>query len=73
MNRLPFENLHRETGLENFTLLSERLGRSSRTLHRWKTNGIPLRDADEVAIRIGSHPDYIWPQHWHALTELLSS
>lgn len=73
MNRLPFDDLHREAGLENFTLLSVRLGLSSRTLHRWKNNGVPLRDADDVAIRLGSHPDYIWPNQWHTLAERQAS
>lgn len=67
--RLPFANLHQEAGLENFSLLAARIGRSPRTLHRWKNSGVPLREADTAAIRIGSHPSYVWPQQWHQLEQ----
>ena len=73
MNRLPFDDLHREAGRENFTLLAARLGRTPRTLHRWKNNGIPLQEADAAAIRLGSHPEYVWPDQWRQLEQLRAS
>lgn len=65
MNRLPFEDLHREVGHEHFGLLADRIGRTRRTLHRWQNDGVPIAAADEAAIRIGSHPAAIWPDHWN--------
>lgn len=64
MSRLPFEALHREAGGESFQTLADRLGCTPRTLHRWKSSGVPLSRADDAAIRRGSHPACVWPETW---------
>lgn len=39
--------------------------RSSRTrINRWRKNGIPFYQADEVACQIGVHPSHIWGKQW---------
>lgn len=45
-------------------LTAEALGVSRRTVERWKAGGnVDPRRADELAVRIGTHPLLIWP-HW---------
>ena len=64
MNRLPFDDLHREAGRPPILRLAERLGCTPRTLHRWKNDGVPASKADDAAIGVGSHPAYVWPKQW---------
>jgi len=35
-----------------------------RTIERWISQGVPVARADQVAIRLHTHPDVLWP---HAL------
>ncbi len=65
MKRLPFDDLYKEAGKDNLQRLAERLGCTARTLHRWKNDGVPVAKADRAAIALGSHPAYIWPEHWN--------
>ena len=50
----------------NLSELSRRSGYPLRTIQRWKTTGVPLHSADQLAIRLGVHPANIWPQ-WYQL------
>lgn len=52
----------------NLSELALRSGYSPRTIHRWKTNGIPLHSADQLACRLGYHPANIWPDWFHPRT-----
>lgn len=49
---------------ETDQITAEALGVSLRTIRRWRAGGnVDHRMADELAIRIGSHPLLVWP-HW---------
>ena len=61
---LPFDDLLREAQSETMQMLAARLGRTPRTLHRWKRNGVPVASADRAAIEIGSHPAIVWADKW---------
>lgn len=40
---------------------AERLGVHRAVVHRWRRRGMTIRDADRVAIALGTHPMLIWP------------
>lgn len=61
--RLPFEPLERLYLLE-FQNLSRVFNGTS--LRRWRTEGIPILTADELACRIGRHPSEVYGQAWFA-------
>ncbi len=65
--RLPTFDLDHITYV-NLCDLARRSGYSVRTLQRWKTTGIPLHSADQLACRLGHHPATIWPHWFHADT-----
>lgn len=44
----------------NLSELARRTGYPLRTIQRWKTTGIPLYSADQLACRLGLHPACIW-------------
>lgn len=60
----PFDDLFVHANATSILGLARTLGKSPRTLHRWKLGGIPQWAADEAAIAIGSHPACIWTQQW---------
>ncbi len=63
--RLPLAPLMRAAGTENRTHLSELLGVSSRKLARWiAKGGVPLREADRLAVGLGRHPGELWGDEW---------
>ena len=62
--RLPFAPLEVVAGAPTIGVLAGWIGVTSRTIHRWANDGIPSQSADEVAIAIGSHPSYVWPDQW---------
>lgn len=37
------------------------LGQNLQQIYRWRRNGITTQQADQLAVRIGSHPALIWP------------
>jgi hypothetical protein len=42
--------------------LSRHLGFVHQSVHEWVRSGVPFYSADEVAIRLGTHPLLIWPE-----------
>lgn len=62
--RYEFEPLARAAGGGSARDLAERLGVTSRTIFRWKADGIPDVQADRAAIAIGQHPALLWPTDW---------
>ena len=63
--RLPFEPLRTAAAAPSVDALAARVGVARRTIHRWARDGVPIPQADEAAIAIGSHPAYLWPDHWN--------
>ena len=53
-----------DVGYTNLSELARHSGYPLRTIQRWKTNGIPSRSADHLAVRLGLHPANIWPDTW---------
>lgn len=45
--------------------IARRVGRSRRTIERWKAaDAIPAKVADEAAIAFDLHPANVWPEQW---------
>jgi hypothetical protein len=44
--------------------LAARIGVSTRTIQRWKLNGITVWQADRMACALGTHPSLIWADWW---------
>ena len=63
--RLPFEPFQNEAAAPNVEALAARVGVARRTIRRWARHGVPASQADRAAIAIGSHPAYVWPDHWN--------
>lgn len=57
---LGFRAHARETA--HAVIIGELVGLSARTIFRYKTDGVPLARADEIACRLGTHPALIWPE-----------
>jgi hypothetical protein len=56
---------HEQLGpLSTTTALSDLLGVSKRTTHRWIKEGIPIDYAEDFAFMLGSHPATIWGDEW---------
>jgi len=64
--RLPIEPLSAVAHAPSIEIFAQRIGRSSRTVHRWKNHGVPRAPAaaDSAAVSIGSHPAYVWMADW---------
>jgi len=45
--------------------LAEALGVSMREVVRWRRGGVPVRHADQLAIRLWLHPLTVWGDSWH--------
>ena len=63
--RFPFEPLATRASAPTVETLANWIGVSRRTVHRWAIEGVPAEQADRAAIAVGSHPAYLWPDHWH--------
>lgn len=61
IDRLPFDPLEREVGVET-KALAEVLGVSVRQVWRWRRDGVQIKRADELADRAGSHRWELWPE-----------
>lgn len=63
--RYPAINLLTEmpAGPGGVRILAERLGIDRLAVNRWKTGQImlPIKMADQYAIRLGHHPSHFWP------------
>jgi hypothetical protein len=46
------------------SVVAELFGVSTRTLLRWKKNGLLFPAADRAAVRLGLHPSLVWPEWW---------
>ena len=44
--------------------LARDLGVSIRRIYDWRHRGLPAWRADELACRVGSHPEIVWPAQW---------
>lgn len=69
-HRLSFENLDRLLRPASTIEAAERLGVSRRSLSRWRSDGISVPVADQVAIRAGYHPCEVWPEWSSASADL---
>lgn len=67
-NRLPIQPLLDAANATSLGVLADCIGRSRRTIHRWKNDGVPEGAADAAAIAIGSHPAYVWMNEWAPAT-----
>jgi hypothetical protein len=47
---------------------AESIGASRSKLKNWRRNGIRLYAADRLAISLGHHPSYFWPEYWEIPT-----
>ena len=61
--RWPLQPLFQAAGTTEYLELAVRTGFPARTIHRWKHNGIPDRNADRAAVALGLHPMTIWPNY----------
>ncbi len=69
--RLPIDPLLTACGDPNQLQLARITGVQPRQVIRWlQEGGITYQQADEVAIRIGSHPVLIWPSFHDDLAEM---
>ena len=64
-DRFTFEPMHALAGKPTAAEFAQRVGRTRRTVERWReTDEIPKDAADEVAIAYGLHPANVWPTQW---------
>jgi len=60
-----FTDLHSATGRPTDGEVARRIGRSRRTIQRWKAKDlVPEREADALAIAFQMHPANVWPDQW---------
>lgn len=64
MTRYPLQPLATALGANTDRQLAERCGVTTRTIERWRAQGIPAQHADRLAcVTVGVHPATIWPQY----------
>lgn len=59
--RLPFAPLETLAGGRPHEL-ARRVGRNSRQVYRWRSEGLSPSLADRLATRLGFHPSNVWPE-----------
>ena len=60
-----YRRLYRVSGAANHSEFARSVGRSHRTVMRWKAaDTIPYDSADEAAVNLGHHPANVWPEKW---------
>lgn len=65
--RLPVDDLKRAVGAATDEQLARDVGSAVRSVGRWRRRGgIPLWEADRLAIRVGLHPAVVWGADWWA-------
>ncbi len=52
---------------EKMGYIAERIGSTNRTIIRWKTQGIALLTAENIAETLGYHPSHIWGADYHTV------
>lgn len=60
--RLPVEPLEALLGATTNDALAEVFEVADITVGRWRTDGIPWRKADQLAVAAGHHPAAVWPE-----------
>lgn len=64
-DQFSFDALHRAVGRPTAEELARMVGRSRRTIERWKAaDAIPASSADHAAVGCQLHPANIWPDQW---------
>lgn len=64
-NGYSFSVLNALAGRPTAGEFARRVGRSRRTIERWKAaDAIPKDAADTAAIAFGLHPANVWPDQW---------
>jgi hypothetical protein len=61
---LPYDELRRAAGASCDREAADALDVSMREVVRWRKDGVPLRHADQLAIRLWMHPMSVWGQTW---------
>ena len=46
------------------TEFCETIGITRHQFNNWRKNGIHLYSADKLAVSLGYHPSYFWPEYW---------
>lgn len=59
--RYALADLEALIGWPTASQLAQVIGCSTREVVRWRTQGLPEKRADELAIRFGFHPALVWP------------
>lgn len=54
----------REPCGDNVVAIARVLGRKRYQVYRWRRDGLSSRVADELATRVGLHPEIVWPGEW---------
>lgn len=67
--RWPYRHLGEFCGGGSSTEVAVRVGRTTRTVERWRTAGLTLDAADRAACALGVHPSAIWPD-WYDTEEV---
>ena len=62
--RWPLAPLLVAAGHPPVTVLAARLGVATRTISRWRHNGLTDDQADRAAVMLGYHPLNVWTD-WH--------
>lgn len=52
--------------------VAERCGVDRSQGYRWRARGLTIRDADRVAIALGTHPVLIWPEFYDVTNDPLA-
>ena len=45
-------------------MIAERLGVNTEQVHRWRRGGLPVTQADALAVAVGLVPDLVWGPAW---------
>ena len=63
--RMPFQPLYDYCQPESMSHLARIIGVERRHLYAFKTDGIPIFNADRIACKkLGVHPGFIWKKEW---------
>jgi hypothetical protein len=62
--RFPFADFEAHLSPESAATLAQRLGVSTRTVWRWRADGLTAIHADRVACACGLHPGIVWADWW---------
>lgn len=64
--RFPIEKLEEKLRKPDQTDLEfvATIGATRNKLRNWRRYGIRFYSADELAISLGYHPSYFWPEYW---------